>query len=126
MVKLKATNLKTGEERIFTLDDLYGYEGFHGEGVEGIFLKGKKGEETWQISYNCGYRMGGMNPDLKIEITSSQNKGFNELLLEIAKEIDLKKKLYLLLGVFEQKQKDNENDIFTVEDIVKILNIISC
>ena len=67
MVKLKAINLETGEERIFTLDDLYGYEGFPGEDSEGIFLKREKGEIPWQISFNSGYRKGGMNPDFKIE-----------------------------------------------------------
>jgi hypothetical protein len=64
MVHLKAINIKTNEERVFALDDLYGYEGEE----EGIFLKGKNGEQTWHISFNSGYRLGGMNPDFKIEI----------------------------------------------------------
>ncbi len=64
MMQLKATNLKTAEERIFTLNDLYGYEGE----AEGIFLKGRDGEEAWHISFNSGCKMGGMNPDFKIEV----------------------------------------------------------
>lgn len=66
---MKATNLKSGEERLFTLDDLYGYEGEE----EGIFLRGKEGEKTWQISFNSGSRKDGMNPDFKIENDSLQN-----------------------------------------------------
>jgi hypothetical protein len=64
MVKLKATNLRTGEERVFTLDDLYGYEGEE----NGIFLKGKKGEPSWHISFNSGFGMRGMNPEYSIDI----------------------------------------------------------
>ncbi|MDF2857585.1 MAG: hypothetical protein K0Q87_3436 [Neobacillus sp.] len=70
MIYLKAINIKTSEERIFTLNDLYGYEGE----VQGIFLKGKDGEKSWHISFNSGYRMGGMNPDFKIEILGSQER----------------------------------------------------
>ena len=69
MIQLKATNLETGEERTFTLEDLYGYEG-EGDN-EGVFLMGKDGEASWQISFNSGYRKGGMNPDFKIEIVTS-------------------------------------------------------
>lgn len=49
------------------MDDLYGYEEFPGEDTEGILLKGKEGEASLQISFNSGYRKGGMNPDFKIE-----------------------------------------------------------
>jgi len=64
MVRLKATNTKTGEVAEFGLEDLYGYEGE----VSGVILT----KPNWVIVYNEYGNKGlvGINPDLDITVVS--------------------------------------------------------
>lgn len=61
-LKFKATNTKTGAVIVFTFDQLYGYEGE----VCGVILP--NGTVLVYNEDSPGYKTGGLNPDLRIEL----------------------------------------------------------
>ena len=72
-VLYEAKCLKTNETIQFTLEDIYGYEGE----VCGIVISGERplGGHL-MLSYNSGYGMRGMNPDIEISIVSINGKNW--------------------------------------------------
>ena len=73
ILKFIARKKSTGEERLFSFDDLYGYEGE----VNGVFLELIDGSDlsesgNWKISNNSGYQHKGMNPDIEIFLVENE------------------------------------------------------